>query len=55
MPKVKFFMADTQAYLERMVNEFISDKIVINISYTTKEAGYTVHHCCCVLYNSLGG
>ncbi len=54
MSKVKFFRADTQAGLERLINEFITNRIVINISYTIQELGYGVMHCCCVLYNSIG-
>ena len=51
MTKVKFFREEGQYDLAREVNEFIRNKNVINISYTTNTVGYSVYHYCCVLYN----
>ena len=48
--KVKIFRADTPRELEQAVNEFICYKDIVNISYSTYEAGYSVRHCACVTY-----
>lgn len=54
MLKTKFFKKDSASSLEYEVNEFIKDKLVVNISYSVTEHGYGHIHCCCVLYNTLG-
>ena len=48
--KVKFFQRNSRLDLENEVNRFISDKKVINISYSVCEVGYSNYHYCCVLY-----
>ena len=53
MLKTVFFKEDHLFKLEEKVNDFIKDKIVINISYSVAQCGYGYIHCCCVLYNSL--
>lgn len=53
MLKTKFFREDLAFELEREVNDFIKDKLVVNISYSVAQCGYGYIHCCCVLYNSL--
>ena len=53
MLKTVFFREDHLHELEDKVNEFIKDKIVVNISYSVAQCGYSYIHCCCVLYNSL--
>lgn len=50
MSKVEFFRADGQLALEGKVNEFIKNKEVLSISYSTNSVGYSVYHYCCVLY-----
>ena len=50
MNKVKFLSSEHRYNLEREINEFIGNKNVISISYTTNSVGYSVHHYCCVLY-----
>ena len=56
MFKTEFFSEETLFNLQRHVNEFIKDKIVVNISYTVTTyktfTGTEIRHCCCVLYNS---
>ena len=53
MLKTKFFREDHAFELESKVNEFIKDKIVVNISYSVvQDDGYGYFHCCCVLYNT---
>jgi hypothetical protein len=51
MTKVKFFRAEGQYDLTTEVNNFICNKNVINISYSTNTVGYSIYHYCCVLYN----
>lgn len=53
MTKVKFFEENLQRHLERKVNEFIQDKTVVSISYSTNTLGYNVYHYCCVVYQDL--
>ena len=53
MLKTVFFKEDHLFKLEEKVNDFIKDKIVVNISYSVAQCGYGYIHCCCVLYNSL--
>lgn len=50
MTKVKFFREECQDELEREVNNFIRNKRVINISYSTNSVGYSIYHYCCVTY-----
>ena len=50
MTKVKFFREEYQGELEREVNNFIRNKRVINISYSTNSVGYSIYHYCCVTY-----
>ncbi len=50
MTKVRFFRKEHQYDLEKEVNDFICDKRVTNISYSTSLVGYTMYHYCCVLY-----
>ena len=50
MTKVKFFSEQGSYALETKVNNFIRDKRVINISYSTNTVGYGIDHYCCVLY-----
>ena len=53
MLKTKFFKEDTIVALEQEINDFIKDKMVVNISYSVARCGYGYIHCCCVMYNSL--
>lgn len=50
MYKTQFFRSERQNDLQKQINDFIKNKHVINISYSTNSVGYTVHHYCCVLY-----
>ncbi len=50
MTKVKLFREEGSYALETEVNNFIRDKRVINISYSTNTVGYSIYHYCCVLY-----
>ncbi len=54
MFKTVFFKEDHLFKLQEKVNEFIKDKMVVNISYSVAPYGYGSIHCCCVLYNTLG-
>lgn len=51
MTRVKFFQEESQLELEREVNDFISNKRVVNVSYSIAELGYGYIHGCCVLYD----
>lgn len=51
MKQVKFFRKDHQYELEKAVNEFIKNKNVISVSYSTNTVGYSVYHYCCVVYS----
>lgn len=53
MFKTKFFREDYYSTLEDKVNNFIKDKMVVNISYSVSQCGCSSIHCCCVLYQSL--
>ena len=50
MCKVKFFYKDSQILLEREVNDFIQNKNIASISYSTNSVGYSIYHYCCVVY-----
>ena len=50
MTKVKFFREEYQQDLAKEINDFIRNKKIINISYSTNTVGYSVYHYCCVLY-----
>lgn len=50
MAKVRFFRNESQYDLEKAVNDFIRDKNVVNVSYSTNTVGYSIYHYCCVLY-----
>ena len=52
MNKVKFFRENAQFDLEREVTDFIKDKKVISISYSTNTVGYSIEHFCVVLYSA---
>ena len=54
MLKTVFFKEEDQFELADRVNEFIKDKVVINVSYSVASCVYGYIHCCCVLYNTLG-
>lgn len=54
MLKTKFFREDLASELEREVNNFIKDKLVVNISYSVAPCRCGYIHCCCVLYNTAG-
>lgn len=51
MKQVKFFSNEYQYKLEREVNDFIKNKNVISVSYSTNTVGYSVEHFCCVVYS----
>ena len=50
MQKVKFFSSSSVPGLEKMVNEFITDKKIISISYGVMAQALYVLHTCCILY-----
>lgn len=50
MNKVKFFYKDSQILLENEVNNFIRNKNIVSISYSTNTVGYSIYHYCCVVY-----
>lgn len=50
MLKTKFFMEDTMVGLELAVNDFIKNKLIVNISYSVATCDAGCMHCCCVLY-----
>ena len=52
MLKTKFFIEDNAVVLEQKVNNFIKDKLVVNISYSVTPYKYSGAHCCCVLFNT---
>ena len=51
MKQVKFFRNEYQYQLESEVNDFIKNKNVISVSYSTNTVGYSVEHFCCVVYS----
>ena len=51
MKQVKFFTNEYQYRLEREVNDFIKNKNIISISYSTNTVGCSVEHFCCVVYS----
>ena len=50
MSRVQMFENKLQYALEQKINEFIKDKKVISISYSTSLVGYYVYHYACVVY-----
>lgn len=50
MNKVKCFCEDNQFSLESEVNNFIRNKNIVSISYSTNTIGYSIYHYCCVVY-----
>jgi hypothetical protein len=48
--KIKCFCERHSHYLEREVNNFMANKEVVSVSYTTEKLGYEVHHYACVIY-----
>lgn len=55
MKQVKFFWKEHQHELEKAVNEFIKNKNVISVSYSTNTRGYSVYHNCCIVYSVCEG
>lgn len=51
MTKVRFFSNEHRYELEHAVNDFIRNKNVVNVSYSTSQVGYSIYHYCCVLYS----
>lgn len=54
MPKVKIFDSNNSYFLEKDINEFIKDKIVINVSYSAYMCGYSTYREACILYEDGG-
>ena len=54
MPKVKIFDSNNSYFLEKDINEFIKDKVVINVSYSVYMCGYSTYREACVLYEDGG-
>ena len=50
MFKVKILESNNSYFLEKDINEFIKDKIVINVSYSAYMCGYSTYREACVLY-----
>lgn len=50
MPKVKIFENNSRWNLEKDINEFIQDKQIINISYSTYKVGYSTYREAIVAY-----
>ena len=53
MPKVEIIGGNMSRYnIEEEINNFIKDKNVINISYTTYMCGYHTYREACILYEN---
>lgn len=50
MTKVKFLNAASPGALEEKVNDFVWDKDVVNVSFSTARLGYSLWFYCSVLY-----
>lgn len=50
MKKIEFFCSIERFNLEREVNNFMKNKNVISVSYSTEMVGYNVKHFVCVFY-----
>ncbi len=50
MPKVKIIENYSRWELEKEINEFIQDKKIINIAYSTYKCGYTIYREACITY-----
>ena len=50
MDIVKFFHSDSIFKLQEEVNNFIKDKFIISVSYSTSKTGYSTQHYCCIAY-----
>ena len=50
MYRVETFYEEYRSDLERKINEFIKNKNVVNVSYSTQMVGYSVHHYALVCY-----
>lgn len=48
--KIEIIEDESKVGLERKVNEFIKNKIVISISYAVAPCGYAYIRECCILY-----
>lgn len=63
MTQTKFFSADKQINLEKVVNNFMVGKHIISITYSIAPSEFNMHgennyqvvhhkHCCCVMYEA---
>ena len=50
MNRVEMFHHSSQYELEKLINDFIENKKVISVSYSTTMVGYYVNHYACVTY-----
>ena len=50
MPKAKMLNAETLGELQGKVNDFISDKNVIDVSFAINPEAKSFRHCCCIIY-----
>ena len=50
MKQVKFFSNRHQHALEKEITDFIKNKNVVSVSYSTSSGGCAVYHYCCVVY-----
>ena len=50
MTRVEMFEHNSQYELEKIINDFIKNKKVISVSYSTVLVGYSVNHYACVTY-----
>ena len=52
MLKIEIIEDESKVGLERKVNEFVKNKIIISISYAIAPCGYAYIRECCILYEA---